>query len=377
MPHRECDRAGCRPRMWNRGDIVRSSRWTVVVAAGVLLALSGCTPAAEGGPTSTASPRPTASSSPTAVTTPAPACADLAEPGQITALVGGSGAPQTFDHLQSGGIVWDAAWSTWTANGAVCGWGERGVDWVPEQAGPGTVLVQVAPGLESAWNSLAQELHPSAGSPYDGGVSLGGGRTDGGLCQTDVLVDGAWLHVQAQGEGALSESAFHAFVQGVVTRYRALPAPTVRQPRPRSCDDPGLREAVKGVFGEEGVLADGSPAFALGEGLFRAGYLTSCRFDATAEGERWETFVTVLDNAPPSLVAEYRARTDHPESVPVDVATLGGDSSGLFEPTVDSQRTIVDVARDGRWIEVVTYETSDTAKTVALTQALLASSWVK
>jgi len=356
---------------------MRSSHWTIVAAAGVLLALSGCTPGAEGGPTSTASPRPTASSSPTAVTTPAPACADLADPGVITALVGGSGTPQKFEHLQPGGIYGDAAWSIWTANGAVCGWGERGADQSIEQPMPGTVLLQVVPGLESAWNALAQESSPSAGSPYDGGVSLGG-HCDRGLCLTDVLVDGAWLHVQAEGESALGESAFHGFVQGVVTRYRALPAPTVRQPHPRSCDDPALQSAVKSVFGDGDLVGpDGSPQFVLTDALARAGYLTACRFDSSSGAKGWETFVTVLDDAPPSLVAAYRSGTDHPDSRPVDVSALGSDASGLYEPTVDSERTIVDVADGGRWLQIETYNTDDTAKTVNLAQKLLASSWVK
>lgn len=356
---------------------MRSSRWAIIATAAALLALTGCTPAAEGGPTSTGGPRPTASSTPVAVTTPAPACADLADPEQIIALVGGSGAPQKIEHLQSGGIGWDASWSTRTANGAVCGWGERQADMVFDAPIASTVVLQIAPGLESAWNSLAQEQQPSVGSPYDGGVSLGGRCVSGGLCMTDVLVDGAWLHVQAEGDGELAESAFHDFVQGVVTRYRALPAPTVRQPHPRSCDAPELRAAVKSVFGEEGVLAPAHAQFTLDAGLFRAGYLTTCRFDA-ADGDRgWETWVTILDDAPSSLVAAYRSGVEHPQSRPVDVSALGGDASGLFEPSEDSERTIVDVADGGRWLDIVTYNTDDTATTVALAQALLASSWVK
>jgi hypothetical protein len=192
-----------------------------------------------------------------------------------------------------------------------------------------------------------------------------------------VLVAGAWLSVDAFAEGArLDEADFHSFVQGVVTRYAAQPAPTVLPTHTRSCDAPGLRDAVAGAFGSAGVPSPQPDGFTLIAGVVRAGYQSTCDFRAQESGRGWSTTVTVFDDVPASLVAAYRSGTDHPGSRPVDVSALGADASGLFEPTADSERTIVDVLADGRWLNVVTYGTDDSGATVALARALLAGDWI-
>lgn len=358
---------------------VRTTLMTAVIATVAAVALTGCTPAAQGGAAgATSNPRPTATSTPATVRTPAPACSELASPDQVTALVGGSGQPQRFEHLGSGGAGRQAAWSVWAANGAVCGWGDRGAEQLVDAVLPGSVLIEVAPGMESAWNALVQENDPSAGSAYDGGVSRGGSCADGAWCSTDVLVGGAWLGVTAaSGDAPLDEADFHAFVQGVVTRYAAQPAPTVLPTHTRSCEAPGLRDAVAGAFGSAGTPDPQPSGFTLVAGVVRAGYQSTCDFREKQSGRGWTTTITVLDGVPASLVAAYRTGTDHPGSRPVDVAALGADASGLFEPTADSERTIVDVLVDGRWLSIVTYGTDDTGLTVALAQALLAGEWIR
>lgn len=346
----------------------------LVVTAAVLL--SGCTPAATGEPTTSSSPRPTATSTPAAVRTPAPACSALATSGEVVDLVGGTGSPAEFTHLQSGGIPRTASWSVLASNGTVCGWGERALGELSESGPPrASVFLQVVPGLEDAWNALATETDPSAGSGYDGAVSRGG-RCSAWSCSTEVLVNGAWLHVEAERVDDLDESAFHSFVQGVVTRYRSLPAPTAIPGHPRACDDAALRAAVEGVFGEKGDLAAETPAFTLYSGLNRSGRAVTCRYDSSTDPHNWETMVTVLDDVDPALVASYRTGVDHPEATPVDVTVLGAGASGLFEPSVDSQRTIIDVLEGGQWLDVVTYGSAEPAKTVSLTESILASGWV-
>lgn len=355
---------------------MRAKHRIIIAATAVALALSGCASGAAGGPTATSGTRPTGTSAPSAVRVAAPACATLATQQEVVSLVGGTGAPAEFTHLQSGGITWQATWSALASNGAVCGWGEGALVEQTGTRGNPLVFLQLAPGLEDSWNALATEIAPGAGSAYDGAVSRGG-RCDGTMCFTEVLVNGAWLHVEADAATALDESAFHAFVQSVVTRYRAAPAPTVLSPHARTCDDPALSGAVAEVFGEKGDLAAVAAAFTLSQGLVRAGYLTTCRFDSSSNPRAWETAVTVLDNVQPSLLATYRAGVDHPESKPVDVAALPGDASGVFEPTVDSERTIVDVLDGGHWLSLVTYGPVDSSKTVSLAQKLLAGAWVK
>ncbi|UAJ78540.1 hypothetical protein IT072_14965 [Leifsonia sp. ZF2019] len=347
------------------------------VVAAAALALTGCTPGAKGESTPSATARPTGTSTPMAVTTPAPACSALVDPSEVTALVGGTGEPQTFEHLQSGGVFNSASWAALTANGAVCGWGQNGLMELTGDFGSPSVSVQLAPGLENAWNELVERHKPSAGSAYDGAVSRGG-ACEGSFCSTDVLVEGAWLRVAARGAGtAVRESGFHDFVQQIVTRYRALPRPTVLSAHPRDCDDEALLSSVRASFGDGVQRGDKDDAFAFGIGLQRAGYATSCRFDDDGGGSRIQSEVTVLDHATPALIAAYRSGVDHPGAKDVDVSSLPGSASGLFEPTEDSERTIVDVLDEGRWVEVVTYETDDSAKTVDLAKALLASDWVR
>lgn len=351
-------------------------RTTGVLAIAVTLALTGCAQTAQGDPTATATARPTGSSAPTEVRTPTSACGEFASPDAVTALVGGTGAPQAFEHLQSGGIGWKAAWGAWAANGAVCGWGTRSAEQPVDAVVPGTVLIQVVPGMEPAWYALVGEFEPGAGSAYDGAVSRGGSCT-GPSCSTDLLVAGAWLHVAAFAEdAALAESDFHDFVQGVVSRFTARPAPTVLPTHQRSCDAPGLRDAVAGAFGAAGVSAPEQGVFTLAQGLVRAGYASTCGVNAQASGRGWQTTVTVLDGVPAELVSAYRDGTDHPGSRPVDVSSLGAGASGLFEPTTDSERTIVDVLVDGHWLNIVTYGTDDSGTTVALARALLDGDWI-
>ncbi|MEN0086349.1 MAG: hypothetical protein AAGC66_16400 [Leifsonia sp.] len=308
------------------------------------------------------------------VRTAAPSCDALATSQQAAALVGGSGEVQRFEHLASGTLR--SSWAALAANGAVCGWGENGLHELVESTGTPWVFVRVVPGLTDVWNTLVRELSPSAGAGYDGGVSRGGSCSQ--ICSTDVLVDGAWLSVEANAATAhLDEAAFHAFVQGVVSRYRALPQPTpVATHAPRSCEDDHVRKAVAQAFGSQGVIHSNPPVFSLAEALQRAGLYTSCAYFSGGDRDTWETWVTVVDHADPALLSTYRSAVDHPEARSVDVSSLPAGSSGLMEPTVDSQRTIVDTLSGSHWIDVVTYITSDSAASVGLASALTHSPWL-
>lgn len=347
----------------------------VVVAIGVLM--SGCSSVAAGGqPTSGHTEGPTASSSPASVRTEAPACTALATQEEVVQLVGGSGEPQKFEHLQPGAV--HASWAVLAGNGAVCGWGVNGLHDLIGATGSPSVFVQLMPGLESAWNELATELSPSAGASYDGAVSRGGDCASS-FCSTNVLVDGAWLVVQASGgDTTLDQNSFHTFVQGLVTRYHALPAPTVVKPHaPRSCDDPAVTGAVEQTLGGPSTLSEHTPSFELKEALQRAGYQTFCMFFGPDRPHGYETDITVIDGASDALLQEYRTGVDHPLAQTVDASSLPGSASALQEETVDSHRTIVDVLDDGHWVDVTTYPLSDTAVSVKLAGTLIAGSWVR
>ncbi|NUU07648.1 hypothetical protein [Leifsonia sp. C5G2] len=308
------------------------------------------------------------------VRTAAPACDALATPQQAVALVGGSGEPQRFEHLPSGFL--QSSWAALAANGAVCGWGENGLHELVGSTGTPWVFVRVVPGLADEWKTLAAELSPSAGAGYDGGVSRGGSCEQ--ICSTDVLVGDAWLSVEANAATTpLDEAAFHTFVQGIVSRYRSLPQPTpVAMHAPRSCEDDRVRSAVSAAFGSKGVVHSNPPVFSLGEALQRAGLYTSCAYFSGGDRDTWETWITVVDHADPSLLATYRAAVDHPEARSVDASSLPAGAFALFEPSVDSQRTIVDTLSGSSWIDVVTYITSDSAASVGLASALTHSAWL-
>jgi hypothetical protein len=344
----------------------------ILVAA---LALVGCAPVAAGDPQGVpSSGRPTGSSSPVPVRTGAPACDALATPQEAVALVGGTGEPQRFEHLPSASAK--GPWAALAANGAVCGWGENGLYELTMTTATPWVFIRLVPGLSDAWDALVGELSPSPGAGYDGGISRGGSCEY--VCSTDVLVDGAWLSVQANPAGApLDEAAFHSFVQGVVSRYRALPAPTpvVQHPQ-RTCEDDRVRDAVAAAFGGRGELQSPAPAFSLDDAMQRAGLLTSCAYFSGGARDTWETWVTVVEHADAALLAAYRAAEDHPGATPVGTASLPAGSTALFEPTVDSQRTIVDTLHDSQWIDVVTYITPDSAASVHLASAVAAGSWL-
>lgn len=341
----------------------------------VALGLAGCTPVASGGePTRAATNRPTGTLTPTPVRTVAPTCAQLASTDDVRALVGGTGEPQRFEHLPSGSVT--PAWNVLAANGAVCGWGVEGLHEMSGSIGSPSVFLQLAPGLEAAWTSLAAEQSPSAGSPYDGGVSSGGKCIDG-FCTTNVLVGGAWLEVQATvGQAHLDEVAFHGFVQDIVTRYRALPAPTTVTPHAvRPCDDSEVKSAVEERFGGTVEVRPYTASFNLDSALRQAGYRTSCMYSMGGY-HGTEVDVTLLDGVDPALFHTYRSAFDHADSRPVDASSLPGEATALFEPTEDSFRTIVDVLDQGRWLDILTYETRDSAAVVQLAGALLSTSWV-
>lgn len=349
----------------------RSAAFVVVIA----LALAGCAPiAADDSPTRPSSGRPTGSSSPVPVRVAAPPCDSLAMPQEAAALVGGTGERQRFEHLQSG--VLPSSWAALAANGAVCGWGENGLHDLVGSTGTPWVFLRVVPGMSDAWNALVGELAPQAGAEYDGGVSRGGSCDE--LCSTDVLVDGAWLSIQADAAGtAPDETAFHRFVQGVITRYRSLPRPTPAATRaPRSCDDGRLRDAVAAAFGSAGELHAYPVTFSLSAALQRAGLFTSCAYFSGGTRDTWETWVTVVDHAEPALVDTYRSAVDHPGATSVATSPLPAGSTALFEPTEDSQRTVIDTLHGSQWIDIVTYVTSDSRASVGLAAAVTQSPWL-
>ncbi len=354
----------------------------LVVAAVTALLLAGCTPAtadqASPGSTTTTAPRPTGKSTPMPVRFPAPACQALATPGEVSALVGGTATPSAIEHLQPGVGASDAPWDILNANGAVCGWG--GLSTLIENQGQSQVYLEMVPGLADTWAALAAANKPSPGAYYDGGTSLGGQCDAQSLgCFTNVLVNGSWLTVQARGYGAhaLTERGFHDFVQKVVTRYRALPAPSVVHPHSiRACDAPELANAVATAFGTKASFAQRSSEFNLQFALKSSGRTTECYYVNANDEHVWQTTVSVLDDVAPALFEHYRGAVDHPNGRPADVSALPGTAVGVIEETADSVRVTIDVLVDGRWVEVTTYQQSDAADSVALVKKIVGSAWL-
>ncbi|MFE4950435.1 hypothetical protein ACFQ9V_10045 [Leifsonia sp. NPDC056665] len=305
------------------------------------------------------------------------ACADLARPESVAALVGGEGTLQPLAHLQPGFSPAGSPFGVVNANGTVCGWGGMGVLTIDHQGDP-QVFLEIVPGLGAEWAALASASAPSAGSHYDGGVSLGGSCRSG-YCSTNVLVRGAWLSVRAVAVGTASftEQAFHDFVQGVVTRYLAVPAPTpVATHALRACTDPRLAQALTGTFGSAAPMDGGRPVFDLDLALSGAGLSTSCNFDDPQNIRRLSGTVAVLADVDPAVFAQYRQAVDHPGATPIDVSGVPGTATGLIEPTEDSTRIVVDVLDGRTWLQVSTYQTDDTAAVRLFAAKLIASGWI-
>jgi hypothetical protein len=348
----------------------------VVAALGLLC---GCAQGPAAGDTAPPAARPSASSAPVAAHTGPVACDALATPDAVAALVGGTGAPAAVEHLQPGSYAGGPPWSTLNANGTVCGWG--GLSSLIEQQSTPQVYLEVTPGLSAQWATLAAQTNPSAGSHYDGGTSLGGSCTLGAAsqCTTDVLVSGAWLHVIAEsyGRSSFTEQSFHEFVQGVVTRYAALPTPTPVVPHAvRDCADARLLDAVSAGVGPAQPDAHGQTEFSPLRAQLDSGQLTSCPFAAAGDPNGWSVWVSVLDGVDPALFAHYREAVDHPDSSAVDVSGLPGTAVGITEPTADATRTTVDVLTGSTWIELYTYDVPDPKAVVAATAKVIASGWV-
>ncbi len=354
-------------------------RRAAVVSALAVLLLAGCTqpPASHTSVPAATTDRPVAAATPAPVRTGPVACADLARPETVAALVGGEGTLQPLAHLQPGFSPAGSPFGIVNANGTVCGWGGMSVLTADHQGDP-QVFLQIVPGLGTEWAALASTTAPSAGSHYDGGVSLGGSCRSG-YCSTNVLVRGAWLSVDARalGRASFTEQAFHDFVQGVVTRYLAVPAPTpVATHALRACTEPRLAQALTGSFGSAAPMDQGRAAFDLGLALSGAGLSTSCGFDDPQNVRRLGGTVAVLDEVDPGLFALYRQAVDQPEATPIDVSGLPGTATGLIEPTADSTRIVVDVLDGKTWLQVSTYQTNDTAAVRSFAAKLIASGWI-
>ncbi|MGH1525834.1 hypothetical protein ACRAWC_17990 [Leifsonia sp. L25] len=219
---------------------------------------------------------------------------------------------------------------------------------------------------------------PAPGSPYDGGTSLAG-SCSGGLCSTEVLVGGAWLHVQAQSDGrsSFTDQSFHDFVQGIVTRYAALPAPTPVVPHAvRDCADTRVLDALSAGLGAAQRDTAGQSEFNLVRAQLASGQVTMCPFAAKGDPHGWNLWVSVLDNVDPALFAQFRQANDHPDGTALDVSGLPGTATAITEPTVDSTRTTVDVLTGGTWIQISAYGVNDPKALVAAASKVIASGWV-
>lgn len=360
----------------------------LVSTGGAALALTGRLPfveppappaattpaAAPSTPTPTPTPTPTAT---VAASTGPVSCDALATPAAVSALLGGTGVLQPFQHLQAGTEAGTPPWSIQNANGTICGWGGLGSLTLSGQHAP-QVYLEVVPGLGDQWAALASANNPTAGSHYDGGTSLGG-SCGARLCSTEVLVGGAWLHVQAQSDGrsSFTDQAFHDFVQGIVTRYAALPAPTPVVPHAlRDCTDTRVLDALSAGLGAAEPDTAGQSEFNLARGQLGSGQVTMCPFAAKGDQHGWNLWVSVLDNVDPALFAQYRQAIDHPDSTALDVSGLPGTATAITEPTVDSTRTTVDVLTGGTWIQLSAYNVTDPKALVAAASKLIASGWI-
>jgi hypothetical protein len=369
-------------------DDMRGTRalLTIAIVAAVGL-LSGCaSTGAAVTETTAASARPTAISSPAAVDTGPVGCGALETPDAVAALVGGTGAVQPLEHLQTGTPPSAPPWSVLNANGTVCGWGGLG-SLVADQHAP-QVFLQSVPGLSAQWSALAAATSPTPGASYDGAASLGGscqgsvgqGGTGQGYCTTNVLVGDAWMYVTALSDGrsSFTERAFHDFVQGMVTRYSALPAPTPVAPHAvRDCTDKGVLDAVAAGMGATQPGSRGGEDFTLERAQLDAGQATGCPFLSADNPEHgWNGWVSVIDGVDPALFARYRQAQDHPQGRPVDVSGLPGTATGVIEETVDSVRTTVDVLTGTTWVQMYVYGSTDPKAVVTSVSHLLSSGWV-
>lgn len=362
---------------------MRGARALLAVAAvAVVGLLGGCAQAGAAGVAKETMPsvRPSASSTPVAAKTAPVLCDALATPDAVSALVGGTGAPQPLQHLQAGSQASRVPWSVENADGTVCGWG--GLATLIVAQGTPQVYIEVVPGLSAQWTSLAAVVDPSAGAAYDGATSRGGSCSPGsrGSCATQVLVGGAWMYVQAisDGRSSFTEQAFHDFVQGVVTRYSSAAPPTPAVPHPkRDCADDRVLSALSAGMGAARTDDRGRPDFSLARAQLDAGQATACPFvAANAPGRGWNALVSVLDGVDPALFAQYRQAVDHPGGTPVDVSALPGTATGVIEETEDSIRVTVDVLDGSTWVQVSTYNETDPKPVVATVSHLIAGGWL-
>lgn len=362
---------------------MKGTRILVAVAMVATTALlGGCAQVgAAGVGTPTASSRPTAISTPVAAHTGAVACSALATPDAVAALVGGTGAEHAIEKLQAASPPSSPPWSVQNANGTICGWG--GLSGLIDDQGTPQVFLEVVPGLTAQWNALAQAINPSAGAAYDGAISRGGSCHVGGgsgSCSTEVLVGGAWMHVEAisDGRSSFTEQTFHEFVQGVVTRYSSLAAPTPVVPHAvRDCSDARLQAAVSQGLGSAQPDNAGEKDFTLSRAQGDAGQTAGCAFASADDSEHgWNGWVSVLDGVDPALFAHYRQAVDHPQGTPVDVSGLPGTAVGVSEETADSTRTTIDVLTGTTWVELYVYGGTDPKAVVASVSHIIGSGWL-
>jgi hypothetical protein len=362
---------------------MKGTRVFVAVAMVAVAAfLGGCAQVgAAGVGTPTASSRPTAISTPVSAHIGPVACDALATPDAVAALVGGTGAVHAIEKLQAGSPPSAPPWSVENANGTVCGWG--GLSGLIAEQGTPQVFLEVVPGLAAQWNALAQAINPGVGATYDGAISRGGSchlGSGSGSCATEILVGGAWMHVEAisDGRSSFTEQTFHEFVQGVVTRYASLAAPTPVVPHAvRDCGEARLQAAVSEGMGSAQPDSRGEKDFTLFRAQLDAGQTTTCSFVSADNPEHgWAGWVTVLDGVDPALFAQYRQAVDRPHGEPVDVSSLPGTAVGVSEATEDSTRITVDVLTGTTWVELYTYASTDPKAVVASVSHIIGSGWL-
>lgn len=348
------------------GGFVRSHRVSIIGAAAVLLALSGCSALGLGAPGAPATRTPSATPTPTAV---ALDCPSIVAETDLTTLLGAQAAvvttpPDMVESVAAGGPLALPA-----TGGAACRW----------KHGGDTLTVQLLPHAAEAWAHLAASFPDAAtpGADYDGGVSLGGDctLTPTVWCRTNVLVADAWLAVSLKAESApgLTEAGFHDIVQrmlpAVGTAAATAPAPPSGTAIDCAADD--VRAEVQRVFDRPAVTSMAVDlGFGLGSGVLLMPGTTLCPFQPDDGTGGYLGSLSVLPRAE-AVYQQFRAAVLAQDSgAHSETITVKGEQlpalvwSGTVEGTAFAS---VDALVGSRWVQFHSTDLDD-SRSLALVQ---------
>ncbi|MFF2053273.1 hypothetical protein ACFVU2_16850 [Leifsonia sp. NPDC058194] len=355
--------------------MVRSHRLSIIGAAAVLIALSGCSALGLGAPDGPATRTPSPTPTPTAV---ALDCPTIVAGTDLTALLGAQAAvvttpPGIVESVAAGGPLALPA-----TGGAACRW----------RHGDDTLTVEVLPHAAAAWKTLS-EANPTVATPgagYDGGASLGGDCTlvPTVSCRTNVLVADAWLSVVLDTASApgLTEAGFHDAVQRMLPPVTAAVAnaPTPPAEAPLDCAAADLRTELQRAFALPGVMTlPVEPTFHLSDGVLRAPGVTQCDFQPTDDsGSGRGTYLGSLSVLPgtPAVFEQLRtAVLAEDASARSELMTVKGEQvpALVWGGTVEGTPFVsVDAMVGSHWVEFQSSDLDDT-RSLAVVQWIAAT----